>query len=73
MAETQGTKMKLRVVLTGIVMVAMALAFFFGIGAYMAPKSNDPTSMMQTVGMISGAVGGIGIVMIVIEALRRKR
>jgi hypothetical protein len=65
--------MNVRVVLTGIAMVAMALAFFFGMSAYMAPKSNNPTSMMQTVGMTSGAVGGIGIVMIVIGALRRKR
>jgi hypothetical protein len=65
--------MNLRVVLTGALMIVLALAFFFGMGASMAPKSNDPAAMMQTVGMVSGAVGGLGIVMMIVGALRRKR
>jgi hypothetical protein len=65
--------MNVRVVLTGVVMIAMALAFFFGMGAGLAPKSNDPAAMMQTVGTVSGAVGGLGLAMIVFGALRKKR
>ena len=64
--------MNLRVVITGAAMVVLALAFFFYMGT-VAPRSNDPASMMQTVGMVSGAVGAIGVVMIVFGALRRKR
>jgi hypothetical protein len=64
--------MNLRVVITGAAMVLLAVAFFFGMGTA-APKSNDPAAMMQTAGTVSGAVGGIGLVMIVFGALRKKR
>jgi TRAP-type mannitol/chloroaromatic compound transport system permease large subunit len=64
--------MNLRVVVTGAVMVALALGFFLYMGT-MAPRSNDAASMMQTVGTVSGAVGALGVVMIVFGALRRKR
>jgi hypothetical protein len=65
--------MNLRVVLTGVLMIVMALAFFFGMEVALAPKSNDPAAMMQTVGTVSGAVGGIGLVMVVFGALRKKK
>jgi hypothetical protein len=64
--------MNMRVVLTGILCIALAAGFFF----YMltiAPKSNDPAAMMQTVGTVSGVVGAIGLVMIVFGALKRRR
>jgi TRAP-type mannitol/chloroaromatic compound transport system permease large subunit len=64
--------MNLRVVITGAAMMALALAFFFYMGA-MAPRSNDAASVMQTVGVASGAVGALGVAMIVFGALRRKR
>jgi hypothetical protein len=38
----------------------------------LAPKSNDPAEMMKTVGQVSGAVGGIGIVMVPFGLIRRK-
>ena len=63
--------MNLRVIITGAVMVVLALGFFFYMGS-LAPRSNDPASMMQTVGEVSGAVGAIGIVMILFGVLRRK-
>jgi hypothetical protein len=65
--------MNVRVVLTGVLMIALALACFFGMATALAPKSNDPAAMMQTVGTVSGAVGGIGLVMVVFGALRKKR
>jgi hypothetical protein len=53
-----------RVVIVGFILGASALEFFlYMLG--MAPKSNDPVALMQTVGTVSGAVGGIGLVMIV--------
>jgi hypothetical protein len=64
--------MNLRVVITGAVTVVLALGFFFYMGTF-APRSNDPGAMMQTVGEVSGAVGAIGIVMIVFGVLRKKR
>ncbi len=65
--------MNLRVVITGAVMIVAAAMFFYAMGAALAPKSNDPAAMMQTVGTVSGAVGGIGLVMVLFGALRRKR
>jgi len=65
--------MNLRVVLTGVLMIVLALGFFFGMAVALAPKSNDPAAMMQTVGTVSGAVGGIGLVMVVFGVLRKKR
>jgi TRAP-type mannitol/chloroaromatic compound transport system permease large subunit len=71
-SKKEEQQMNLRVVITGAAMVVLALAFFFYMGT-MAPRSNDPASMMQTVGMVSGAVRAIGVVMIVLGALRRRR
>jgi hypothetical protein len=64
--------MNLRVMITGAELAVLALAFFFYMGT-IAPRSNDPAAMMQTVGMVSGAAGAIGLVMIVFGALRRKK
>jgi protein-S-isoprenylcysteine O-methyltransferase Ste14 len=71
-SKKEEQQMNLRVVITGAAMVVLALAFFFYMGT-MAPRSTDPAAMMQTVGMVSGGIGAIGIVMIVFGALRRKR
>jgi hypothetical protein len=65
--------MNLRVVATGAAMIVLAIAFFFGMAAAAAPKSNDPQSLMQTVGTVSGGVGALGIVMIGVGVLRKKR
>jgi TRAP-type mannitol/chloroaromatic compound transport system permease large subunit len=64
--------MNLRVMLTGAAMIVLAIGFFFYMETLM-PRSNDPAAMMQTVGTVSGGVGGIGLVMIVVGLLRRKR
>ena len=65
--------MNVRVVLTGVVMIVLALGFYFVMGVALAPKSNDPAAMMQTVGTVSGAVGGLGLAMTVIGTLRKKQ
>jgi hypothetical protein len=63
--------MNVRVVLTGAVMIAMALGFFFYMETFI-PRSNDPAGMMQTVGEVSGAVGAIGLVMIAYGIFKKK-
>jgi hypothetical protein len=64
--------MNIRVVGTGAGLIVLAAVFFFYM-ATMAPHSNDPETMMRTVGMVSGAAGGVGGVMILVGMFRRKR
>ena len=55
----------------GFVLIVMALAFYF----YMlsiASKSNDPVSLMQTVGAVAGAIGGLSLVMIIIGLIGKR-
>jgi hypothetical protein len=59
-----------RFIVVGIVMIGAAAGFFFYM-ASAAGSSNDPQALMQTVGQVSGAIGGIGAVMIVLGALGR--
>jgi hypothetical protein len=60
-----------RLVIVGLILVAAAAGFFVYMMG-MAPKSSDPKSLMQTVGMVSGGVGGLAIVMIVFGLLGKK-
>ena len=60
-----------RLAIVGFVLFDCAIAFYF----YMlsiASKSNDPAALMQTVGTVSGAVGGISLVMTIL-GLRGKK
>lgn len=60
-----------RAVAVGFVLLVSATAFFF----YMlsiASKSNDPAALMQTVGTVAGAIGGISLVMIILGLIGRK-
>jgi hypothetical protein len=62
---------KKRLIIVGLVLVALAVAFF----CYMlsiASKSTDPKALMQIVGQVSGVVGGIGIVMSVVGLIGKK-
>jgi hypothetical protein len=60
-----------RFVLTGGVLIVAAIGFFvFMLGV--APRSNDPKALMETVGQVSGVASGIGIVLIVL-GLRGKK
>ena len=60
-----------RVVIVGVVLILMALAFYLGMLS-IAPKSDDPAVLMQTVGTVSGAVGGIALVMIIFGLIGKK-
>lgn len=60
-----------RMVVVGVVLIVMALAFYF----YMlsiASKSNDPVALMQTVGQVAGVVGGLSFTMIIIGLIGKK-
>ena len=61
----------MRIVYVGSVLALCALAFFL----YMlsiASRSNNPAQLMETVGQVSGVVGGISIAMIIIGLVGRK-
>jgi len=60
-----------RLVIVGGILVVLVLGFFvFMLG--MAPRSNDPKAMLETVGQVSGAVGGIALVLIVFGLIGKK-
>jgi hypothetical protein len=60
-----------RVFIVGFVLVLGAAAFFLGMQTA-APRSTDPVAMMRTVGEVAGAVGGLGLVMLLIALIGRK-
>jgi TRAP-type mannitol/chloroaromatic compound transport system permease large subunit len=53
-----------------VLIVAAAGFFLFMMG--MASRSNDPRAMLETVGQVSGAVGGIAVVMVLFGLIGRK-
>ena len=60
-----------RVVTVGSVLIILAVGFFLFMLST-APKSTDPVALMRTVGTVSGVVGGLGLVMIVIGLIGKK-
>jgi len=58
-------------VVVGLVLIVLALGFFCYMWS-MASTSNDPAALMQTVGTVAGAVGGISVVMIIIGLIGKK-
>ena len=64
-------RMNARVVIVGATLLGLAALFFFGM-LTVAPKSNDPAAMMRTVGQVAGAVGGVGVVMVIFGLIKRK-
>jgi hypothetical protein len=61
-----------RFVSVGVAMVVLAVAFFLGMQT-IAPRSNDPVAMMQTVGQVAGVAAALGAVMAVIGLIGRTR
>jgi hypothetical protein len=60
-----------RLVIVGAVLIVAAAGFFlFMMG--MASKSNDPGTMLETVGQVSGGVGAIAVAMIIFGLVGRK-
>lgn len=60
-----------RLIAVGAVLLALAVLFFLSMRD-MTPWSNNPVALMRTVGEVSGAVGGISLVMIVLGLIGRK-
>jgi hypothetical protein len=60
-----------RLAVVGIAMIALAAAFFVGMAA-IAERSDDPAELMRIVGTVSGAVGGIGVVMVLFGLIGRR-
>jgi hypothetical protein len=60
-----------RLVIVGGVLIVLAAGFFLYMMG-MAPRSNDPQSLMQTVGMVSGGVGGIAVAMMIFGLIGKK-
>jgi uncharacterized protein YpmB len=60
-----------RIVIVGFVLIIIAVAFYFFMLS-VASKSNDPATLMQTVGQVAGAVGGLSLVMIIIGLFGKK-
>ena len=62
----------MRLVIVGVVLMLAAPAFFVFFLS-IAQKSNDPATLMQTVGQVSGVVGAIGLFMLVFGLIWKKR
>lgn len=60
-----------RLIVVGFVLGLLALGFFVFMLSMMS-RSNDPAALMQTVGAVSGGVGGISLVMIVFGLIGKK-
>jgi len=61
----------LRMVITGVVLILLALVFFLYMKS-IASTSNDPVALMQTVGTVAGVVSGISVVLIIIGLIGKR-
>jgi hypothetical protein len=71
LGEKNMRRINARVVIVGAVLMGLAALFFFGM-LTIAPKSNDPVAMMRTVGQVAGAVGSLGIAMIIYGLVKKR-
>jgi len=60
-----------RFVLAGAILIVAAIGFFVWMLG-LAPRSNDPKAMLETVGQVSGVASGIGVVLIVLGVRGKK-
>jgi hypothetical protein len=60
-----------RVILTGFVLIVLALGFYLFI-LTVASQSTDPVEFMQTMGTVSGVLAGISIAMIIMGLVGKK-
>jgi hypothetical protein len=61
-----------RLVIVGGILIVLAVGFFVYMMG-MAPQSNDPKTMLATVGQVSGVVGAIAVAMIVFGLIGKKK
>ena len=60
-----------RFIIVGVALIGAAGGFFGYMGT-LAPKSNDPAVMMQTVGQVSGLVCGIALAMLLFGLIGKR-
>jgi hypothetical protein len=60
-----------RIIIVGFVLTLLALGSYFFMLS-IAPTSNDPAALMQTVGTVAGVVIGISLVMILLGVIGKK-
>lgn len=60
-----------RFIITGFVLILLALGFFFFMGS-VASTSTDPAALMQTVGTVSGVAAGISVALILLGLIGKK-
>lgn len=60
-----------RAVITGFVLILLALGFYFFMLS-IAATSTDPATLMRTVGMVSGVAVGVSLVMILLGLIGKK-
>ena len=60
-----------RLVIVGLAMILLAFGFFAGMGL-MVGRSNNPATMMQTVGTVSGVLGALSLVMAAFSFIGRR-
>jgi hypothetical protein len=60
-----------RFIITGVILILLAAGFFFFMSSA-ASSSTDPAALMQTVGTVSGVLGGISVVLIVLGLIGKK-
>jgi uncharacterized membrane protein YedE/YeeE len=63
---------KLKLARAGYFLIAVAIVLF-GALFYLAPQSTDPAEVLRLAGQLSGALAGVGIVLVVIDRVRRRR
>jgi len=60
-----------RIVIVGSVLIVLAVAFFLFFFS-IAPKSNNPTELMRTVGTVAGIVIAIAVAMVAAGLIGKK-
>jgi hypothetical protein len=60
------------VVIIGSVLIVLALVLFVAM-SMIAPRSNDPVTVMRLIGQVCGAIGGVSVAMIILGLIGRKR
>ena len=60
-----------RIIIVGFVLIVIAIGFYVFMLS-IASKSNDPVTLMQTVGTVAGAAVGISLVMMIIGLIGKK-
>ena len=58
--------------LAGVGVALLALVLFVAM-SMIAPRSNDPVTVMRLIGQVCGAIGGVSVAMIILGLIGKKR